>query len=68
MPKQYPLRVDQLTSRDGDERLGYYSKGHHDPEEFEAKACQYRGEPLPAGETRQLWWRMVPTSPFASAS
>jgi hypothetical protein len=59
-PRSYPLDVDPLTGQDG-EGLGYFSKGHHDPEAFVREASHFDGLLYPAKYVRHAYYRAVPS-------
>jgi hypothetical protein len=47
--KDYPLDVHVLSElASADQGHGYYSKGHHDPQQFRAKVAYEYDEQIPA--------------------
>lgn len=60
--KQHSLEIDTLVSETGDERTAYFSRGHHDHEEF-LDAIEEEFDCRPGERIRHEWGRWVPTSP-----
>ncbi len=57
--KEYPLEIETLIDGDNGDRLGYYSKGHHDPSAFVAAIKERENEDWAPERVRHDWSRMA---------
>ena len=61
MGKVYPLEIQEYREFEGG-HLGWYSKGHHNVNNFvlEVELGEYTAMPLSPDGCRHEWWRCVP--------
>jgi len=63
MRGQYSLEVQALLELDGGSFMGWWSKGHHNPEEFHRAVVDYEEgvHSVPAvADVKHLWARVLP--------
>lgn len=64
--KSYPIEIEETADGEGI----YFSKGHHDPEEFIGSVLAYiedcygEGWALKAKDIRHERWRCIPVAPY----
>jgi hypothetical protein len=57
--KKYPLDPCPIREMQGNDLLGYYSKGHHEPAAFVAAAEEAWGDRCDAAQVRHGWRRVA---------